>query len=109
MPGGVKSAYGIFIYEKPLVDPLINTVTNHQMTITRLPLDEELDALCLREVAVHIKDHTFHCLVDNEYGDIDQDNLPLMLNMVLMELEDFDDVGDFSEWARGTDLARTPK
>ena len=90
--------------DSALVNALINAITRFRVRIEALPEDADLEEESLREVMLHLGDRSFRCLTDNEYGDMDRDNLPLQLNMILMELAHYDDVDDFLVWARGHGL-----
>ena len=96
--------------DSALVNALIDAISRFRVRIEALPDDADLEEESLREVMLHLGDRSFRCLADNEYGDMDRDNLPLQLNMILMELEHYDGVDDYLVWARGHGLdAASPK
>jgi hypothetical protein len=91
--------------DSAIVDGLIAAVVAHGFSVSALPVDDALEALSLREVVVLLSGQEFRCLLDNEYGDVDPNNLPLVLNMVLMGLEDYDALGDYLAWAKDYGLS----
>ena len=82
------------------VNRLIDAIKTHEISVRTLPNSDVLDVYALREVELRIGAERFRCLGDNECGDMDADNLPLLLSMILMELEAYDEVEDYLEWCR---------
>lgn len=90
--------------ESPFVRELVQAITRYGIRISKLSFDASLEASSLREVELELSEKSYRCLVYNEYGDMDTDNLPLQLNMILMEFETFQDVEDILEWTGEYDL-----
>lgn len=88
----------------PIIDGLIEAVINHRICVEPLPQSIELENIFLREVILTINAKKFYCLTNNECGDMDTDNIPLQLSMILMELETYKNVQDFLEWADDMEL-----
>jgi hypothetical protein len=93
------------------ISRLIDTVQQLQFTATPLAGDDMLEAVGLCFVRVTLCDQAFDLLLDNEYGDVDDlANLPLVLNMVLMAMDDVEEEGDAFSWAQALGLpAGDPK
>lgn len=91
--------------ENEIVNWLIQSVLDLEIDVSPLPPDDALERLFLREVTLEIGGSTFPCLADNECGDMDLDNLPLKLSMILMELDSYEGTKDFLEWCDDQALA----
>jgi len=95
IPGPTKSA---------LVDRLVAAIARRRVSIDPLPADEMLAARSLAEVRLRADGREFVCLIDDEFGDAARGCAPVLLNLVLMEFENYDGVDDFLVWARGHGL-----
>lgn len=84
--------------ENETVNWLIQSVLDLRIDVSPLPTNDDMENRFLREVILRIDDCTFPCLADNECGDMDMDNLPLKLSMILMELDSYESTKDFLEW-----------
>ena len=93
------------------ISSLIDAVQQLQFAAEAMAGDEVLEAVDLRFVRVTLSGEAFELLLDNEYGDVDDlANLPLLLNMVLMAMDDIEAEGDAYCWAQALGLpAGDPK
>ena len=90
--------------ERTVVGRLIEAVRGGQVSIHRLPENTLLQPLDICEIRLKVAGKAFTCLADNEYGDMDTDNLPLQLGAILSALDHVSSAKGFSDWCEDLGL-----
>ena len=84
----------------PPIETLKACLTKHQFTFEVIrPIRINQDGLYDEEVKMVYKDQEFIIPVDNEYEDVELNNPVVFLDMILREIECFEEHKSISEWA----------
>lgn len=92
-----------------IVNGLIQAVIDCNISISPIMVHADLENASLSEVLLKIGEQQFTCVTDNEYGDMSGDNIPLMLNMILSEIENYHEADDFLTWASSHEIDASSK
>lgn len=97
-------------FEYPEVKTLVEKVQEFRirfepgMEIQDTPLED------LRPCRVWIEDKSFDVYLDNEYKDVEENNPAVLLQLLLFEIEGFEEAKNFPVWAKelGLDASLNP-
>eukprot|EP00039_Didymoeca_costata_P021627 m.345010 g.345010 ORF g.345010 m.345010 type:complete len:148 (+) comp25623_c0_seq1:147-590(+) len=84
----------------PQIQKLIDCCIEHQFTFEVIrPIRINQDHLYDEEIKMTYKDHEFIIPVDNEYEDVELNNPVVFLDMIIREVESFEESKSINEWA----------